>query len=79
MQIYKGTVRKIVNFGAFCEILPGTDGLVHVSEISEGYVKNVDDVLKVGDRVDVKVISIDSQGKINLSMRQARKELDKNK
>ena len=71
-KIYRGKVRKIMNFGAFCEILPGTDGLVHVSEIADGYVKNVDDFLKVGDIVPVKVVGIDDQGKINLSMKKAK-------
>ena len=61
-----------MNFGAFCEILPGTDGLVHVSEIADGYVKNVDEFLKVGDIVPVKVVGIDDQGKINLSMKKAK-------
>ncbi|MBI4116104.1 MAG: polyribonucleotide nucleotidyltransferase [Candidatus Omnitrophica bacterium] len=71
-KIYQGRVRKIMNFGAFCEILPGTDGLVHISEIAEGFVKQVEDHLKVGDVVPVKVISIDKEGKINLSMIQAK-------
>lgn len=71
-KIYQGRVRKIMNFGAFCEILPGTDGLVHISEIAEGYVKRVEDHLKLGDVVPVKVISVDSEGKVNLSMVQAK-------
>ncbi|MBI4971398.1 MAG: polyribonucleotide nucleotidyltransferase [Candidatus Omnitrophica bacterium] len=74
-KIYYGKVRKIMNFGAFCEIIPGTDGLVHVSEIAEGFVKNAEDHLKVGDVVAVKVIGIDASGKINLSAKQAKKEL----
>ncbi len=71
-KIYQGRVRKIMNFGAFCEIIPGTDGLVHVSEIAEGFVKRVEDHLKVGDIVPVKVISVDSEGKVNLSMIQVK-------
>jgi len=71
-KIYQGRVRKIMNFGAFCEIIPGTDGLVHISEIAEGYVKSVEDHLKVGDVVPVKVISVDDQGKVNLSIVQAK-------
>ena len=71
-KIYQGRVRKIMNFGAFCEILPGTDGLVHISEIAEGYVKKVEDHLKMGDIIPVKVISVDSEGKINLSIVQAK-------
>ncbi|MFN8626333.1 MAG: polyribonucleotide nucleotidyltransferase [Candidatus Binatia bacterium] len=70
-RIYTGTVRKIVDFGAFVEILPGTDGLLHISQIGPGRVKSVSDVLKEGDRVTVKVLEIDKQGKIRLS----RKEL----
>lgn len=73
-KIYMGKVRKIMNFGAFCEILPGTDGLVHISEIADGYVKRVEDHLKVGDLVPVKVVSIDEEGKINLSMKKAKLE-----
>jgi len=71
-KLYTAKVRKIMNFGAFCEILPGTDGLVHVSEIRDGFVKRVEDFLKVGDIVKVKVMSIDAEGKINLSMKRAK-------
>jgi len=71
-RIYTGKVRKIMNFGAFCEILPGTDGLLHISEIRDGYVKKVEDFLKVGDIVTVKVINIDTEGKINLSAKRAK-------
>jgi len=74
-KIYQAKVRKIAAFGAFCEILPGTDGLVHVSEIAEGFVKKVDDYLKLGDIVPVKVINIDENGKISLSRIKALKEL----
>ncbi|MFH0762710.1 MAG: polyribonucleotide nucleotidyltransferase [Candidatus Omnitrophota bacterium] len=70
-KIYIGTVRRIVNFGAFCEIAPGKDGLVHVSELADGFVKNVEDVVKVGDEFKVKVIGIDELGRINLSKKQA--------
>jgi polyribonucleotide nucleotidyltransferase len=73
--IYQGVVRKIMAFGAFCEILPGTDGLVHVSEIADGFVKRVEDYLKEGDVVKVKVIGIDERGKISLSIKQALKDL----
>jgi polyribonucleotide nucleotidyltransferase len=66
-----GTVRRIVDFGAFVEILPGTDGLVHVSELDNGHVKQVSDVLKEGDEVMVKVIGIDRMGKIRLSRKEA--------
>ena len=70
-KIYKATVKKIMNFGAFCEILPGKEGLCHVSEISDEYVKNVDDVVKVGDKIDVKLVEIDQQGRLNLSRKKA--------
>jgi polyribonucleotide nucleotidyltransferase len=63
-KIYTGTVRKIVEFGAFVEIFPGTDGLVHISELSDKRVKSVSDVLAEGDEVMVKVISVDRAGKI---------------
>ena len=66
-KIYKGLVKTIKDFGAFVEILPGTDGLVHISELAEGRVKNVTDVLKEGDEVSVKVLEIDRRGKIRLS------------
>ncbi len=66
-KIYSGKVKRIMNFGAFCEILPGKEGLIHVSELAEGYVKKVEDVVKIGDEVRVKVIEIDEQGRVNLS------------
>ena len=69
-QVYKGKVTRIMNFGAFCEILPGKEGLVHVSEIANRFVKDVSDELKIGDEVTVKVIEIDQQGRINLSIKQ---------
>jgi len=70
-KIYKGTVRKIVEFGAFVEILPGTDGLVHISQLAPERVRRVSDVLKEGDEVMVKVLEIDRQGKIRLSRKEA--------
>jgi polyribonucleotide nucleotidyltransferase len=66
-KVYHGTVKKIMDFGAFVEILPGTDGLVHISELEHHRVKNVTDVLKEGDELDVKVLDVDRQGKIRLS------------
>ena len=66
-KIYNGKVRRITNFGAFLEILPGTDGLLHISEIDTKRVERVEDYLKVGDRLDVKVVNIDNDGKIRLS------------
>jgi polyribonucleotide nucleotidyltransferase len=70
-QFYMGVVRRIVDFGAFVEILPGTDGLIHVSELDAKRVAKVTDVLNEGDEVMVKVISIDRQGKIRLSRKEA--------
>ena len=73
-KIYKGTVRKIVDFGAFVEILPGTDGLIHISQLAPERVRRVSDVLKEGDEVMVKVLEIDRQGKIRLSRKEALQE-----
>jgi polyribonucleotide nucleotidyltransferase len=69
--IYNGTVKKIMDFGAFVEILPGKDGLVHISQICEERVENVSDKLSEGDVVKVKVLEIDRQGRIRLSMKEA--------
>lgn len=66
-EIYEGRVTRIMNFGAFVEVLPGKEGLVHISELDWYRVNKVEDILNVGDRVKVKVIEIDSQGRINLS------------
>jgi polyribonucleotide nucleotidyltransferase len=70
-KLYMGTVKKVMDFGAFVEIFPGTDGLVHISELDTERVKNVSDVLKEGDKVLVKCIGIDKQGKIKLSRKEA--------
>jgi polyribonucleotide nucleotidyltransferase len=67
-EIYEGTVARIQSFGAFVEILPGKDGLVHVSDMSDGFVKNPEDVVHIGDKVQVRVREIDDLGRINLSM-----------
>jgi polyribonucleotide nucleotidyltransferase len=75
-RIYRGKVRKIVDFGAFVEILPGTDGLLHISQISKDRVRRVEDELSEGDEVMVKVLDIDRNGKIRLSMREALQELE---
>lgn len=66
-EIYKGKVVRITNFGAFVELVKGKEGMVHVSKLSHERVENVEDVLKVGDLIDVKVIEIDKMGRINLS------------
>lgn len=70
-KLYMGTVKKIMEFGAFVEVLPGTDGLVHISELDETRVKNVTDILNEGDKVLVKCIGVDKQGKIKLSRKAA--------
>jgi polyribonucleotide nucleotidyltransferase len=70
-KLYMGTVKKIMEFGAFVEIFPGTDGLVHISELAKERVRNVTDVLKEGDKVLVKCLDIDRQGKIKLSRKEA--------
>jgi polyribonucleotide nucleotidyltransferase len=66
-RVYTGTVRRIEAYGAFVEIMPGTDGLLHISELAPYRVREVTDLLKEGDEVDVKVVNIDEQGKIRLS------------
>jgi polyribonucleotide nucleotidyltransferase len=70
-KIYRGTVRKIMDFGAFVEVLPGTDGLVHISQLAHHRVKAVTDEVSEGDQVMVKVLEIDKQGKIRLSRKEA--------
>jgi polyribonucleotide nucleotidyltransferase len=67
--VYEGLVRRVVNFGAFVEILPNRDGLVHISELDTNRVGKVEDVVREGDRIKVKVIGIDGEGKIKLSRR----------
>ncbi len=69
-RVYIGKVKRIMPFGAFCEIAPGKEGLVHVSELSSTFVKDVESVVKVGDEFKVKVIGIDELGRINLSKKQ---------
>lgn len=76
-KVYKVKVKRITNFGAFCEISPNKDGLIHVSELADKYVKSVEDVLKIGDECMAKVIEIDNLGRINLSKKQADAELTK--
>ena len=70
-KIYVGTVKKVVDFGAFVEILPGTEGLVHISQLARERVNKVTDILQEGDEVTVKVLEIDKQGKIRLSRKEA--------
>ena len=65
-EVYKGKVVRIMNFGAFIEILPGKDGLLHISKMAKHRVEKVEDIMNIGDEVEVKVTEIDSQGRINL-------------
>jgi len=70
-EVFQGRVTRIINFGAFVEILPGQEGLVHISELAPYRVRKVDDIVKVGDIIPVKVKNIDDQGRINLSLKEA--------
>jgi polyribonucleotide nucleotidyltransferase len=65
-ETYDGEVKRIMNFGAFIEVLPGKEGLLHISKMAKGRVEKVEDVMNIGDHVRVKVYEIDSQGRINL-------------
>ena len=73
-QVFLGKVTRIMNFGAFVEFAPGREGLVHISRLDNKRVAKVEDVCKVGDRMLVKVLDIDRQGRINLSRRDALQE-----
>ncbi len=73
-KIYLGKVKKIVDFGAFVEIFPGTDGLVHISQICDRRIKNVSDEIQEGDEIKVKVIDVDQQGRVKLSRKEALRE-----
>ena len=68
-KVYTGKVKKIMEYGAFVNILPGKHGLVHISQISEERVNNVRDVMAEGDDVQVKVLDIDGQGRVKLTMK----------
>jgi polyribonucleotide nucleotidyltransferase len=74
--IYQGRVVSIKEFGAFVEVMPGKDGLVHISELADFRVKRTEDVVKVGDLIHVKCIGIDDKGRVKLSRRAAMKERD---
>ncbi|MCW5200055.1 S1 RNA-binding domain-containing protein, partial [Desulfobulbus sp. F1] len=76
-RIYDGVVKTIKDFGAFVEILPGTDGMVHISELDVQRVNKVEDVLKEGDRIKVKVLDVDSRGRIRLSRKAVLEESNK--
>jgi polyribonucleotide nucleotidyltransferase len=66
-QVYNGKVKRIMKFGAFVEILPGIEGMIHISQLDNTRVNKVEDVINIGDEVKVKVIEIDGQGRVNLS------------
>ena len=66
-QVYTGTVTRLMKFGAFVEVLPGKEGLCHISQLANRRVENVEDVVKVGDQLEVKVVEIDDKGRVNLS------------
>ena len=68
-DIYTGKVSRILNFGAMIEILPGKEGLVHISELADHRIDKVEDEVKIGDEVTVKVVGIDDMGRVNLSRR----------
>jgi polyribonucleotide nucleotidyltransferase len=78
-RIYEGRVSSVKDFGAFVEILPGRDGLCHISELAEGYVQKVSDVCRVGDKMHVKVIAIDEQDRVKLSRKLALQEMEEEK
>lgn len=73
-EIYEGTVKRLMDFGAFVEVLPGQEGLVHISQLAPYRVEKVTDIVKVGDVIPVKVLEIDDQGRINLSLKAAKEE-----
>lgn len=78
-SIYKGKVVRIMSFGAFVEIAPGKDGLVHISKLDKNRVENVEDVVSIGDEIVVKVVEIDKQGRINLSRKDALADIEAKK
>ena len=73
-KVYNGKVTSIKDFGAFIEVIPGQDGLCHISELSDRYLKSVGEEVKLGQAVRVKVIAIDDQGRIKLSRKQAMRD-----
>mgnify|MGYP001296189194 CR=1 FL=1 len=77
-EIYNGKVKRITKYGAFVEILPGVEGLLHISNLSYSHVGKVEDVLNMDDEIQVKVIGIDQQGKIDLSKKELMPKPEKN-
>lgn len=80
-QVVEGTVSNILKFGAFIDLGEGKSGLVHISEVSDAYVENISDFLEKGQKVKVKILSLDDRGKISLSMKKAisKPTIEKNK
>ncbi len=78
-KIYDGQITKLMNFGAFCQYMPGQEGLIHVSELSNEYVKEVKDVVKEGQEVKVKLIGVDDQNRVKLSIKQVETDKDTDK
>ena len=78
-EVYKAKVVRVTNYGAFCEILPGKIGLCHISELSDGFIRNINEFVKVGDEILVKVIGIDELGRITLSKKRANVNKEKNR
>jgi polyribonucleotide nucleotidyltransferase len=78
-KIYRGQVRSIKEFGAFVELIPGQDGLLHISEMANYRVNKVTDICQEGDMITVKVIGVDDRGKIRLSRKAALDEMDDKK
>ncbi len=76
-EAFEGTVKRILPFGAFVEFLPGKEGMVHVSKMAKGFVKNPEDVVAIGDTVPVRVVEVDDQGRVNLTMLPEGEENDK--
>ncbi len=70
-RIYEGVVKNTTTFGAFVEIIPGTEGLCHISELEDGRTENTEDVVQPGDVVQVKLLAIDERGRLKLSRRAA--------
>ena len=68
-EVFSGSITRIIPIGAFVEILPGKEGMIHISQLSEARVEKVEDVVKVGDEVTVRVREIDNRGRINLTLR----------
>ena len=74
-QLYYGKVVRILQFGAFVELAPGKDGMVHISKLAERRVEKVEDVVNIGDMIWVKVTDIDDKGRVNLSSKDALREI----